>query len=114
MAADPHYHSWPVEQQERFRTTMSEAVHNKVDAVLLKEILDIQCTAENARAIWCDLPLSKLDNLNWAKLLTAGIGDGMIWLNESMADGKSLLDFETLYDYDYDDHLFQEQANKSE
>jgi len=31
-----------------------------------------------------------------------------------MAKDKSLLDFETLYDYDYTDYLFQEQANKKD
>lgn len=31
-----------------------------------------------------------------------------------MADGKSLLDFSTLYDYNYDDYLFQEDANRRE
>ena len=45
-------------------------------------------------------------------MLTTGIGEDFIYLNESMASGKSLLDFTTLYDYDYADHLFQQQANK--
>lgn len=114
IAADAEYHSWTSQQQERFRATMDEAVQNRVNAVLLKEILGIQCAAENAGEMWDDLPPSKLNNLNWAKLLTTGIGDDMIYLNESMAENTSLLDFETLYDYDYDDHLFQEQANKKE
>jgi len=33
--------------------------------------------------------------LNWASLLTSGIGEDYIYLNESMAEGKSLLDFDT-------------------
>jgi len=55
-------------------------------------------------------PLAKINILNWASLLTSGIGEDYLYLNESMADDKSLLDFTTLYDYDYDDHLFQEEA----
>lgn len=61
MAADPLYHSWPADQQERFRATMDEAASNRVDAVLLGEVLGISCTTENARDIWRGLPLEKLD-----------------------------------------------------
>lgn len=114
MAADPLYHSWPSDRQEQFRATMGEAARDKVAAVLLGELLDIACTPENAGDIWRDLPLSKLNDLNWAKLLTTGMGEDMIFLNESMADNTSLLDFDTLHDYDFDNHLFQEAVNKKE
>jgi len=93
---------------------MSDAAQSRVEAVLLKSLLGIHCTAENASEKWNELPISRLDNLNWAKLLTAGIGDDYIFLNESMAENRSLLDFNSLYDFDYDDYLFQEQANKKE
>src|SRR5690606_38467520 len=114
IAAHPLYHTWSREEQEHFRAKLDQAAQNRVDAILLKEIHNIQCTAENAGKIWRHLPLSKLDNLNWAKLLTTGVGDDMIMLNESMAENTSLLDFATLYDYDFDDHLFQESVNKKE
>ncbi|WP_457664999.1 hypothetical protein [Thiolapillus sp.] len=42
--------------------------------------------------------------------MTTGIGEDYIDLNECMAEGKTLLDFPTLYDYDYVDYLFQEEA----
>lgn len=114
IAADSQYHSWSAEEQEAFRATMPDDAQDRVDAVLLKEILNIQASVGNAGEIWRNLPLSKLNNLNWAKLLTIGIGDDMIMLNESMAENTSLLDFETLYDYDFDDYLFQEKANKEQ
>jgi hypothetical protein len=114
MAADQNYYSWPAEHQERFRATMDAAATSRVDSVLLKDLLGIQRMAENAREIWRDLPLSKLNNLNWAKLLTTGIGQDYIFINESLPDNKSLLDFATLFEYDHDDHLFQEQTNKKE
>lgn len=114
IAAHPLYHTWSREEQVHFRAKLDQAAQNRVDAILLKEIHNIQCTAENAGKIWRDLPLSKLDNLNWAKLLTTGVGDDMLMLNESMAENTSLLDFATLYDYDFDDHLFQESVNKKE
>lgn len=114
IAADTDYYSWSEQQQEHFRATMDDAAKSRIEAVLLKNLLGIQCTAENASEIWGDLPISKLDNLNWAKLLTSGTGDDNIFLNESMSENKSLLDFNSIYDYDYDDYLFQEQANKKE
>lgn len=114
IAASPDYHAWPQTQQEQFRATMDDAVNNRVDAVLLNKLLGIKCNSENADEIWRDVLPSELNHLNWAKLLTTGIGDDMIFLNESMAEGISLLDFNTLYDYDYDDHLFQERVNKEE
>ena len=114
IAADKSYYSWSPEQQEKFRATMSEPAQNKVESILLNSLLDFKSTPENAGEIWSELPLSKLDNLNWAKLLVTGIGDDYIFLNESMAENVSLLDFNSLYDYDYDDYLFQEQANKKE
>jgi hypothetical protein len=114
IAADAHYYSWSAGQQEQFRATMKEAVCNRVEAVLLNDLLDIPCTAGNVEEILRDLPLEKLNILNWAKLFTNGIGDDMVFLNESMGEDTSLLDFKTLYDYDFNDHLFQEQANKKE
>lgn len=114
MAADSLYHAWPPEQQELFRATMSDAASDRVSAVLLGELLGISCTAENAGEVWRDLPISKLEYINWAKLLTTGIGEDMIWLNESMAENVSLLDFDTLHAYDLDDYHFQEKANSRE
>jgi hypothetical protein len=110
MVADAHYYAWPTQQQELFRTTMDRASRNKVRRVLLDSLLSIQCSAEKVDETWDDVPLPKLNVLNWASLLTSGIGEDYLYLNESMADNKSLLDFTTLYDYDYNDHLFQERA----
>lgn len=114
MAAEPLYHSWPTDQQEQFRATMGKAASNRADAVLLGELQGIACAPENAADVWRDLPLSAVNDLNWAKLLTTGIGEDMIWLNESMAENVSLLDFDTLHDYDVDDYLFQEEVNGRE
>jgi len=110
MAADMHYYAWPCEQQELFRATMGSDSLTKVRRVLLDSLLSIQCSNEKVDETWDDLPLPKVNMLNWASLLTSGIGEDYLYLNESMAEGKSLLDFSTLYDYDYDDYLFQEEA----
>lgn len=114
IAANPDYHAWPQAQQEQFRATMDDAANSRVDTVLLNDLLGIQCNAENADEVWRDVPSSEFNHLNWAKLLTTGIGEDMMYLNESMAENTSLLDFTTLYDYDFADHLFQEEANKKQ
>jgi len=114
MVADSHYYAWPEKQQERFRATMSEKARNKVQRVLIKCLLGIKCSPQELSDTWDDIPLSKLNMINWANLLTQGIGEDYIFLNEYMAEGKCLLDFSTLYDYDYNDHLFQEEAKKQD
>ena len=112
MAADAQYYAWTRQQQQQFRATMNESARNKISQVLLDSLLGIKCDKENVDKVWNKIPLAKLNILNWANLLTRGIGEDTIYLNEPMASGKSLLDFTTLYDYDYADHLFQQQANK--
>ena len=112
IAAEAHYYAWTPEQQERFRATMGEDAGRKVQGVLLDDLLDIKCRADEVDEVWNDVPLADLNQLNWARLLTTGVGEDYIYLNECMAEGKTLLDFPTLYDYDYADYLFQEEARK--
>ena len=114
MVADSLYFSWPAKQQERFRATMSETARQKVECVLIDCLLGIKCSSQELANTWDDIPLPKLNIINWASLLTQGIGEDYIYLSEYMAEGKSLLDFSTLYDYDYDDYLFQEEAKKQD
>lgn len=114
MTADSLYYSWTSEQQEYFRATMDEQSRQKVERVLLDSLLNIQCRLEEVDEVWGDVPLKDLNVLNWANLLTKGIGEDTLSLSEYLADDKTLLDFTTLYDYDYMDHLFQEQARKED
>ncbi len=93
---------------------MDTAAQSRAEAVMLKILQGIQCKAEDASQIWSDLPISTLGNLNWVKLLTTGIGDDIIFLNENMEENKSLLDFNTLYDFDHVNYLFQEQHKREE
>ncbi len=114
IAADARYYAWTPEEQERFRATMSEDARRRVQRVLLDDLLDIKCRADEVDEVWDDVPLNDLNQLNWVRLLTTGIGEDFIHLNECMAEGKTLLDFPTLYDYDYADYLFQEEARKQD
>ena len=114
MVADSHYLGWSAKQQECFRATMDENTRQKVQCVLLDCLFGIKCTSQELASAWDDIPFPKLNILNWAELLTEGIGEDFICLNEFMAEGKSLLDFSTLYDFDYDDYQFQEEAKKQD
>ena len=111
IAADPTYHSWSHEQQEIFRATMDDDARNRIRRSLLASLRGIECNSvkeiDNA---WEAVSKSDLYSLNWAMLLTTGIGEDYIFLNESMEEGTSILDVSTLYEYDYADYLYQEHA----
>ena len=74
MVADSHYLAWSAKQQERFRATMDENTRQKVQCVLLDSLFGIKCTSQELASAWDDIPLPKLNILNWAGLLTEGIG----------------------------------------
>ena len=112
MAANSLYYSWNAEQQEQFRVSMDEKSIVKIQQILLNNILGIKCKLKEVDDIWDDVPLHDLNILNWARLLTSGIGDNFIFLNESMAENTSLLDFPTVYDYNHNDYLYQEKSRK--
>lgn len=114
MAADSLYYSWSPDQQEQYRAAMGDKACRRIQQILLDSLMDIKCTLKEVDDVWNDIPIAELNILNWARLLTSGVGDDYIFLNESMADNTSLLDFSTLYDYNYDDYLFQEKANKKD
>ena len=92
---------------------MGEDASRKIQCVLLDDLLDIKCRSDEVDEAWKNVSLTDLNQLNWARLLTAGIGEDYIYLNESMAEGKTLLDFPTLYDYDYADYVFQRRSTQA-
>ena len=109
MAGSAEYFSWTEEDQEKFRATAGEKARHRMQQVLLKQILGIDCAVAEAAETWRELSLHQLNEINPANLLAIGVGDDFLYLNESLIEGVSLLDFNTLYDYDFDDFLFQEE-----
>ena len=115
MRVTPEYFAWSCEAQERYRVSMPEH-----DAFRLRQALLQALFGFHAKT---DEDLSKISDqfgdeehlvFNRALLPTAGVGEDSFFLNEYLDEGKTLLDFDTLYEYDYDDHCFQEQARKDE
>lgn len=109
MAGSTDYFSWTADEQELFRATAREEASCRMQQVLLKQVLGIECSAADASDTWRELTSHQLNEINPAALLIEGIGDDFLFLNESLKEGVSLLDFNTLYDYDFDDFLFQEK-----
>jgi hypothetical protein len=114
IAANPGYYAWPESKQEAFRASLDGAEYDRARVILLRELCDIQCAENEVDEAWDEIPESRIDIVNQVLLLLRGIGDDHIFLNESLPDGVTLLDFVTLYDYDYDNHLFQESANEKD
>jgi len=111
MAAEPDYHGWPAKKQEHFRAGINDIAIDKVSCILITELFNITCSADTVFDVREGLTPPQVTAYNWARLFAEGIGEDFIYLNESMAENVSLLNFNTLYDYDHDDYLFQEQAN---
>lgn len=107
ISANPDYYSLNENQQEQFRATMEDAVSDRVYDMLWHSLFsDINLDKDG------ELSNEQQTLFNCAKLLTNGIGRDHLYLNEHLPQNESLLDFSTLYDYDYDSHLFQESERK--
>ncbi len=111
----PDYFSWSVEEQERYRATMPEDDHLRIRQVLLKILFGIKTISrEDVEAALDCFTNEQYLLLNSAMLPLTGIGEDCLFLNEIMAVNTSLLDFETVYDYDYADHCFQESMRQKD
>jgi hypothetical protein len=115
MWVNPDYFVWPVEEQERYRVSMPEGDAFRIRQALLKELFGIHVkSAEEMEAAVDAFTDKEHVALNKALLPVVGIGEDSFFLNEFLSEDRTLLDFRTLYDYDYDDHSFQEQARREE
>jgi hypothetical protein len=112
MRVKPEYFSWAVKEQERYRVAMPDSDMFRIRQALLKALFSISVKTENEMNKTFDSFNDEQYLLfNRTLLPLTGIGDDHFFLNEHLGE-KTLLDFETLYDYDYDDHCFQEEARK--
>jgi len=54
----------------------------------------------------------KLHRENLLRVLLCGIGDAYFYFNETFEPNKSELSFDTIYDYDVDDYIYQQRMIK--
>ena len=113
IATNPEYFSWTEKEQEKYRGQRKWEDDFIFFRIIFKELFDFKAETQEELDEYYD-ELSIKDNLilNQTILPMRGIGEDNFFLNESFGEGKSLLDFETLYDYDYDDHCYQEKARE--
>ncbi|MEQ1559262.1 MAG: hypothetical protein ABL933_10065 [Methyloglobulus sp.] len=111
----PDYFAWSVGDQERYRAAMPDEDRLRIRQVLLKILFEIKTTtSEDVEAALNSFNDEQHFLLNSTMLPLTGIGEDCLFLNECMAENTSLLDFETVYDYDYADHLFQESMRQKD
>ena len=115
MRVNPEYFAWPIEAQERYRASMPEHDAFRLRQEVVKTLFGIHAHTEKDLAEISD-QFSDEEHLvfNRVWLSAVGVGEDSFFLNECLDEGKTLLDFDTLYEYDYDDHCFQEQARKDQ
>lgn len=85
------------------------------EEALLAELFGQTCATRAEAAAAVDrLPLDERNLWNESVLPLHGIGEDCFFLNEVFADDETLLDFETVRDYDENDYRFQENARKED
>lgn len=114
MSACPGFFARPPEEQLSYRVKLPDAEREALVAALLREHGERRPAAlarlESHGRV--SLPLQHRIN-EWLQPLV-GIGADAFTLNESLGEARSILDFETLLDYDRDDHAFQQVAKLRE
>jgi hypothetical protein len=112
MLAKPEFFTWPAHEQLRYRVDLPDEDRVAFVAALLRETGHRRPAAlakleSNGRIA---LPLQ--NQINAWLLPLSGVGEDAFVLNEHMAEGQSILDFETLHAYDAHDHAFQQKARE--
>lgn len=111
IKANPDYFSWTIEQQEKYHVNIPELDKFEIDKYLLKELFHIDvANSKEVDDAWRDLDEQQAARINSIWLPIQGIGEDLFFLNEYLGKTQTILDFETLYDYDIDDFEFQENA----
>ncbi len=111
----PAYFAWDEKRQEQYRVNTPEEDDFRIKQYLLKSLFDISVSNDDEmKEAWGEMNEAQYLKINSALLPINGTGEDSFYLNESFSDEKSLLTFETLYDYDLDDHTFQEEAREKD
>ena len=112
MVARPEFFAWSAEEQLRYRVKLPDEDREAIVAALLREHGERRPAALAKLESHGRVPLDLQNRINeWLQPLK-GIGEDAFALNEHLAEDSSILDFETLLDYDRDDHAFQQDAKQ--
>ena len=115
IRAIPDYYSWPEMERERYRLSVPREQDFLIRQMVLRSLFGIEVdTGKCLNEVLKGFDDEQYLLLNSTLLAFQGIGENDFFLNECLADGVTLLDFDTLGDYARDDHEFQEQARKDE
>ena len=112
ISLNSDYFSWTEHEREIFRAIKDELAIQKIKSSLLKSLFKINCDVESVDELWDELSSEELNIVNPCMLLTDGVGEDYIFVNEDFAENTTILDFETVYDYDFNAHEFQQQDRK--
>ena len=111
----PEYLFWDKHRQEQYRVDTPEEDEFKIRQFLLKELFDINASTEDeVEEARREMSEAQCLKFNAILLPIKGIGEDFFFLNELFGNQENLLRFETLYDYDFDDYNFQEDARGKE
>ncbi len=109
----PNYFSWNEELQEEYRLHMPEEDDFNIRQFLLAELFGIAVKSpDEMDDAWQAMTEAQCSEINGAMLPLQGIGGDYFYLNECFAEGRNILSFPTLYDYDFADYQFQEDCRR--
>ena len=111
MAARPDFFALPPVERERVAAHLSPTDRAALKRVLLEELFGITAaTGDEVESAMDELDLDQGNVVNATVLPLFGIGKDSFFLNEYFAEGDSLLNYETVEDWDRDCFDFQERA----
>jgi hypothetical protein len=115
MASRPDFFALPLGEREHLAAHLSRADRAALERVLLQELFGITAATDDEVAGSIDeLDLDRCTVLNATVLPLFGIGKDSFFLNEHFAEGDSLLNYETVADWDRACFDFQERVRKEE
>ncbi|MCB5364788.1 hypothetical protein H0484_13625 [Pusillimonas sp. CC-YST705] len=115
MRVRPEYFSWPQEQQERYGVAVPEEDRARLDLVLMQELFGrTKASVEQTESISDRLSGEELNLWNETLLPLMGIGEDYFFLNEHFREGDSILQYQTLREYDESEYRWQEEYRQKE
>lgn len=115
MRTRPEFFAWPVERQEHYRVALPPEDRACFEQALLEELFGrVVATPAEAETAAARLEPDERNLWNEVVLPLHGVGEDCFLLNEILAYEKTILDFETVRDFDENDYRFQEEIRREE